>query len=64
VPIYEYRCEKCGKEVEVIAKIGDPPPKCHGPMERLVSKGSFILKGKGWYKTDYQDKPAKSSPPT
>ena len=26
VPIYEYRCEKCGNELEVMHKVSDPSP--------------------------------------
>jgi putative FmdB family regulatory protein len=54
MPIYEYQCLKCGKIVEALKGVNDPPPKCHGPMKKLISKGSFILKGKGWYATDYK----------
>ena len=62
MPIYEYICEKCGKTVEAIQKVDDPPPECHGEMKKLISNSSFILKGKGWYATDYKDKkkPKKS----
>ncbi len=56
MPIYEYTCTKCKRIVEVLQKANDPPPQCHGVMKKLISKNSFILKGTGWYKTDYQDK--------
>ena len=56
MPIYEYICEKCNRKIETLQKVNDPPPECHGEMVRLISKGSFILKGKGWYATDYKDK--------
>jgi putative FmdB family regulatory protein len=56
MPIYEYMCEKCGKTIEAIQKVNDPAPECHGKMKKLISKSSFILKGKGWYVTDYKDK--------
>ena len=57
MPIYEYQCTKCKRIVEVFQRVNDLPPKCHGAMIRLVSKSSFILKGTGWFKTDYKDKP-------
>ncbi len=51
---YEYRCDKCGKEIEVLQKVDDPAPKCcKGSMRRLISLSTFILKGTGWYKTGY-----------
>lgn len=56
MPIYEYRCEKCG-DFEEMQRITDPPlarcPKCKGKVRRLISSTSFQLKGSGWYATDY-----------
>ncbi len=63
MPIYEYQCTKCRRKVEVLQKADDPAPKCHGVMKKLISKNSFILKGTGWYATDYKDK-KKSKPST
>jgi putative FmdB family regulatory protein len=55
--IYEYQCEKCGKIKEVIQKVNDSAPICcKVPMKKLISPSNFILKGTGWYKTDYADK--------
>tara|TARA_R110000772_G_scaffold54450_3_gene124331 strand:- start:868 stop:1011 length:144 start_codon:yes stop_codon:yes gene_type:complete len=28
-------------------------PQCKSPVEKLVSQGSFVLKGSGWYKDGY-----------
>lgn len=67
MPIYEYKCKKCGKEFEVMQKFSDDPVKkcedCSGPVEKMISQSSFVLKGSGWHKTDYPDnkKPAPSS---
>ncbi len=56
MPIYEYRCEKCG-DFEQMQRITDPPlercPDCHRKVRRLISSTSFQLKGSGWYLTDY-----------
>jgi len=61
MPIYEYRCEKCGKVFEVLQRFSDAPLKIHeacgGEVEKLISHSAFQLKGSGWYQTDY----AKSS---
>ena len=58
--LYEYKCDECGREVEVLQKVNDPAPKCcKGPMRKLMSRNSFILKGTGWYKTDYGPKRKK-----
>jgi putative FmdB family regulatory protein len=57
MPIYEYRCLKCDEIHEVMQKFSDEPlstcPSCGGELKKLISNTSFILKGTGWYKTDY-----------
>ena len=57
MPIYEYECEKCGKQSEVLQKFSDAPmhtcPECGGTMHKMISQTSFVLKGTGWYVTDY-----------
>jgi len=56
MPIYEYRCEKCG-DFETTQRITDDPlqkcPTCKRKVKRLISNTSFQLKGSGWYITDY-----------
>ena len=77
MPLYEYRCDACGHQFEVIQKFSDEPigvcPKCgSGPVVKLLSSPAFQFKGTGWYITDYarkgtsegkdgKDKPAKES---
>ncbi|MCX7816815.1 MAG: zinc ribbon domain-containing protein [Syntrophales bacterium] len=65
MPIYEYRCKKCGREFELFQKITDvtvPSCKfCQGPVEKLISLSSFHLKGTGWYVTDYGGKKTSGS---
>jgi putative FmdB family regulatory protein len=57
MPIYEYKCRKCGKDFELFQRITDPAVKscqyCKGPVKKLMSLSSFHLKGSGWYATDY-----------
>lgn len=66
MPLYEYKCESCGKTFEVIQKFADEPlkthPECGGIVERLFSAPAFHLKGTGWYATDYGKGNGKSSP--
>jgi putative FmdB family regulatory protein len=61
MPIYEYKCEKCG-QFETTQKITDKPlsrcPACKGRVKKLISHTSFQLKGTGWYITDYARKDA------
>ena len=56
MPIYEYKCNKCGV-LEVSQHIIDAPlskcPHCRGKVRKLISQTSFQLKGTGWYATDY-----------
>ena len=58
MPIYEYRCDKCQKIIEVMQKFSDKPltrcPSCSGRLARIISNCSFQLKGSGWYVTDYK----------
>jgi putative FmdB family regulatory protein len=60
MPIYEYKCQKCGKEFDVFQKITDAPVAsckfCKGRVSKLISLSSFHLKGSGWYVTDYGGK--------
>jgi putative FmdB family regulatory protein len=58
MPIYEYRCESCGHVFEKIQSFSAPPPEscpnCEsGPVAKMISQTSFVLKGGGWYKDGY-----------
>ena len=65
MPIYEYKCNKCGV-VEVMQRITEAPlkkcPNCKSKVERMVSRSSFVLKGTGWYATDYANKGKDKAP--
>lgn len=59
MPIYEYRCESCGHELEKLQRMSDDRlvdcPLCNEPrLKRLISAVSFRLKGSGWYETDFK----------
>ena len=61
MPIYEYRCRKCGNVFEEWVKTFDSPelepcPKCGGDAERIISKTSFKLEGGGWFASCYGGK--------
>ena len=57
MPIYEYQCTKCNEKFEVMQKITDAPlsecSSCGGELKKLITNTSFVLKGSGWYVTDY-----------
>ena len=68
MPIYEYLCEACKNQIEVMQKFTDPAPETcascgNGPMVKQMSLSSFALKGTGWYETDFKGKPKVPSPP-
>ena len=59
MPIYEYQCQSCGHQLEVIQKISDEPlkdcPECGKPeLRKKISAAAFRLKGGGWYETDFK----------
>jgi putative FmdB family regulatory protein len=59
MPIYEYRCQECGHELEKLQRMSDDPltdcPSCgQSQLKRLVSAAAFRLKGGGWYETDFK----------
>jgi putative FmdB family regulatory protein len=57
VPTYDYRCDRCERTFEIRQRISEEPlatcERCGGPIRRLLSAAPFILKGGGWYVTDY-----------
>jgi putative FmdB family regulatory protein len=65
MPLYEYKCKKCGHRFELIqsfsAEDAKECPVCHGEVERLISTPARAhFKGSGFYSTDYGAKPASS----
>jgi predicted nucleic acid-binding Zn ribbon protein len=36
-------------------------PSCGGTMKKMISSTSFVLKGSGWYVTDYAGKGGKEA---
>lgn len=65
MPIYEYRCEACGGEQEAIQRMSDAPLRLcvscgKEALMRVMSRTSFVLKGSGWYATDYKPQPKEA----
>ena len=65
MPLYEYICEACDHEFDMIQKFSDKPikkcPEC-GKLKvvKKVSMTGFKLEGGGWYKDGYsKDAPKK-----
>jgi putative FmdB family regulatory protein len=64
MPIYEYVCESCGHELEAMQKMSEAAltdcPACGRPaLKKRISAAGFVLKGGGWYVTDFRDKGKK-----
>jgi putative FmdB family regulatory protein len=70
MPTYEYACDSCGNDFEVMQKMSDAPvekcPKCGKNVRRVLSGGIGIsFKGSGFYVNDSggsSSAPAKASP--
>jgi len=77
MPIYEYECGSCGGRFEAVRKFSDPLltecALCKAQnIRKLLSPAAFVLKGSGWYATDYAsadrkkgcetEKPAETAP--
>lgn len=65
MPTYEYECSKCRRVFEVRQRISEPAltthDGCGGEVRRLISPAPFILKGEGWYVTDYPSEARKKA---
>lgn len=57
MPLYDYKCKKCGHIFEVQQSMKDEPlkkcPKCAGEIHRLISAAGIVFKGSGFHVTDY-----------
>ncbi len=60
MPLYEYKCLKCGRRTEKIETVDGPHlrrcPHCGGKVEPMISAPAIQFKGAGWYVTDYANK--------
>lgn len=59
MPIYEYKCQSCGHEMEALQKMSADPlvdcPSCEkAELKKQISAAGFRLKGGGWYETDFK----------
>ena len=63
MPIYEYQCGRCGHLIEILHgsdELKRPRcTECRGVMKKIISTAAFILKGSGWYVTDYPSESRK-----
>jgi putative FmdB family regulatory protein len=66
VPVYEYRCRACGKELEEVQPMGSGPPgpcpRCGGGLRRRYGRVGVRFRGWGFSSTDSllpEDRPRK-----
>jgi putative FmdB family regulatory protein len=60
MPLRDYECKECKETWEELRKDQSDPETCkfcnaNNPT-RLLAKSNFVLKGNGWYKTDFKGK--------
>ena len=57
MPRYDYRCESCNKEFELVQTFAEAGsgtcPECSGAGRRVFHAVPVIYKGSGFYTTDY-----------
>ena len=66
MPIYAYACSACGFRQDILQKLSDPAltecPSCHqAHFSKQLTAPGFVLKGSGWYVTDFRDNGTKKS---
>jgi len=65
MPTYDYRCAKCGEDLEVFQTFAEAPltkhKGCGGKLSKVMSPAGIVLKGSGFYKTDNRDSSSKRS---
>jgi putative FmdB family regulatory protein len=65
VPFYDYICQKCGHEIEVMHPVhGHGPeacPQCGGPMKKALVAPAVHFKGSGWARKEKTSKPSRSA---
>lgn len=64
MPTYEYKCDNCNKNFELVQRITAKPirkcPSCGAKVRRLFGPGGgIIFKGAGFYATDYRSESYK-----
>jgi putative FmdB family regulatory protein len=60
VPTYEYRCENCDENFDVVQSFHDDPlqacPTCGSPVRKVFGNVGIVFKGSGFYKNDSRDR--------
>jgi putative FmdB family regulatory protein len=56
MPTYEYRCQSCGDQFEIVQSFSDASlkvcAKCSGELRKVYGNVGISFKGSGFYKND------------
>ncbi len=56
MPTYEYHCDSCDRNFDVVQSFTDEPltecPTCGSPVRKVFGNVGIVFKGSGFYKTD------------
>ncbi len=67
MPTYEYRCDHCATNFDVVQSFQDDPltecPTCGSPVRKVFGSVGIVFKGSGFYKTDSRPGNGSSSRP-
>ena len=59
MPVYEYVCQTCGNDVEVLHGLYESGPGacdvCGGPMRKRLAPPTIVFRGSGWAKKERRD---------
>jgi putative FmdB family regulatory protein len=65
MPTYEYRCNDCGENLEVVQSFSDDPltvcPNCAGTLKKKFNAVGISFKGSGFYKNDSRSSSSSTS---
>ncbi|WP_188196773.1 FmdB family zinc ribbon protein [Nonomuraea sp. SYSU D8015] len=65
MPTYQYACNDCGEQLEVVQKFSDDAltvcPACQGNLRKVFSAVGIVFKGSGFYRTDNRASSSSSS---
>lgn len=67
MPTYEYRCDECDRNFDVVQSFEDDPltrcPTCDAPVRKVFGSVGIVFKGTGFYKTDSRDSARRKDAP-
>jgi putative FmdB family regulatory protein len=65
LPTYEYHCDSCDENFDVVQSFQDDPlstcPTCGSPVRKVFGNVGIVFKGSGFYKTDSRTKSTAKS---